>query len=349
MDAETKHIWTLRALNAGLTGKTVRYDRDELAMLRQEICGIQFMNPLGLAAGFDKYARAVPAYERIGLGFAELGSVTPLPQPGNPRPRMHKLWADQAMINHMGLNNPGYTEFFKSIENARPQLKNLPIIVNLAKGKDQTDPAADYVNGLKTCAGRADMVVLNLSCPNVTNFKNLQDPDQATPILEAIATARHKNDITEPVFVKIGPDLKDDHLQTLITLCMQTCINGIVATNLTHHRPANLKTKNLPEHGGLSGPPLRDQSTQVIGKIYQMSNGRLPVIGVGGISNAQDAYDKIRAGASLLELYTAIAYKGFEVVPEIVVGLANLLKNDSFTHISAAIGADHKAVERLAS
>ncbi len=349
MDSESKHIWTLRALNAGLIGKTVHYDRDELAMLRQDICGVKFPNPLGLAAGFDKFARAVPAFERIGMGFAELGSVTPLAQPGNPRPRMHRLDADKAMINHMGLNNPGYGEFFKRIEKTRPTLKSMPIIVNLAKGKDQTDPAADYVHGVKTCAGRADMVVLNLSCPNVTGFKNLQDPDQAGPILKEIANVRNKEELNEPVFVKIGPDLKDENLQQLINLCLETGINGIVATNLTHNRPESLQTKNLPEHGGLSGPPLRDQATDVIGKIYKVSGGKLPIIGVGGISTAQDAYAKIRTGANLLELYTAIVYHGFEVIPAIISGLAELLKRDGYTHISQAVGTNHKSIEKIAS
>lgn len=335
MDAEILHRWHLRGLALGLGGRANDLREERLA---QELCGIRFPNPVGLAAGYDKYAVAVPAFERLGFGFVELGSVTPLPQPGNPRPRMHRLGADKAMINHMGLNNPGYDVFIDRVRKAERSLTRMPVAVNLAKGKAQEDPAADYVNGVKTFEDIADLIVLNLSCPNVTGFKNLQDPDEAENILRSVRAARTEGAFETPVFVKIGPDLPAEKLERLTGLCIDHGMEGIVATNLTHARPDSLKTRPLPEKGGLSGPPMRDQATKTIANVYRFSGGKLIIAGIGGISSAGDAYAKIRAGASLIELYTGLVYHGMGLVSDIVNGLDALLERDGFRHVSEAVG-----------
>ncbi len=338
MDSETIHKLHLQGLALGLGVKSPKLEE---SCLEQEICGVRFPNPLGLAAGYDKYAVAVTAFEKLGFGFAELGSVTPKTQLGNPRPRMHRLAADKAMINHMGLNNPGYEVLLKRVEAAQKKLKRMPVVINLAKGKDQEDPAADYLNGLKFFEAAADMMVLNFSCPNVTGFKNLQDPEEAEKILKAVSKHRRQERLKTPVFVKIGPDLAADHLEELTGLCVQYEMEGIVAVNLTHDRPASLKTKELPEHGGLSGPPMRDMATRTISQVYEYSKGALVIIGVGGIASAEDAYEKIRAGASLLELYTGLVYHGMGAVGDIVNGLNKLLEQDGFSNISEAVGSGH--------
>jgi len=345
MDAETRHKLLLRKLSWRLkVGLIPNFEKSCLfPELTQSFFGTQFHTPVGLAAGYDKYAVAVPAFEKIGFGFVELGSVTPLPQQGNPRPRMYRLPLDEAMVNRMGLNNPGYDVFFPRVRLAQSRLSRMPVMVNLAKGNASTDPADDYEAGVQRCEGIADCVVLNLSCPNVTGFKNLQDPEMAGNILKRIARIRQQKALKTPVFVKIGPDLTDAHLKALVTLCLESGIDGIVATNLTHERPDSMKTARSlqPEQGGLSGPPMEELATNTIRKIYELSKGDLVIIGVGGIHSAASAYAKIRAGASLVELYTALVYKGFRLIPEIAQGLVTLLKKDGFSHISQAVGADH--------
>jgi dihydroorotate dehydrogenase len=328
----------LHRLGWGLGGRAGSLQED---LVRQKILGVDFPNPVGLAAGYDKYGLAIPAFERLGFGFIEAGSVTPIPQIGNSRPRMHRLKADRAMINHMGLNNPGHEALLRRIRNARKKLSRMPVIINLAKGKDQEDPAADYLRGIKVFKDDADMIVLNFSCPNVTGFKNLQDPEEAENILKKVRDLRAGEDIGTPVFVKIGPDLPPEKLEALTVMCVDYGIEGIVAVNLTHDRPAGLKTKKLPEQGGLSGPPMKDLATKTISDVYRYSGGKLVITGVGGIANATDAYEKIRAGASLLELYTALVYSGTGLVAEIVNGLDLLLRRDGFKHISEAVGSGH--------
>ncbi len=337
VDAETLHKLHLKRLSLGLFKKAAPQNYKALS---QNILGLNFINPVGLAAGYDKYAQAVPAFERLGFGFAELGSVTPLEQPGNPRPRMHCLKADKAMINHMGLNNPGFDAFSERVQTHRASLKYMPVFVNLAKGKAQEDTAADYLAGLERFEKHADAIVLNLSCPNVTGFKNMQDIEIAGPVLGKVRNLRAEKNLKTPVLVKIGPDLAADDLEAFVNLITEAGIEGIVATNLTHARPESLKTRPLPEKGGLSGPPMRAQATKTIAEIYRLTQGKLVIIGVGGIAGAQDAYDKIRAGASLIELYTGLVYHGMGLAAEIASGLDALLKRDGFAHISEAVGAD---------
>jgi dihydroorotate dehydrogenase len=335
MDFETIHKLHLLKLSMGLGGRAPSMDETRL---RQNILGLDFANPLGLAAGYDKYSVAVKAFEDLGFGFVELGSISPLPQQGNPRPRMHKLSADRAMINHMGLNNPGHAITLERVRKARSKLSRMKVAVNLVKGRDQEEPALDYVSGMKALHEVADLFVLNLSCPNVTSCKNLQDPEESEKILIEVSKCRKQDGIKVPVFIKIGPDLPPDKLEKLTGLCVDHGIDGIVAVNLTHDRPKSLKTRNLPEKGGLSGPPMRSLATKTVSQIYKYSGGKLVIIGIGGISNAEDAYEKIKAGASLLEFYTGLVYHGMGLTHEIATGLDRLLERDGFANIAEATG-----------
>jgi len=338
-DAETRHKLHLKRLALGIGVKRPDLKEDRLG---QTILGQDFANPLGIAAGYDKYSVALRPLDKLGFAFEEIGSATPLAQKGNPRPRMHNLKADKAMINHMGLNNPGYDTTMARIVKAKPNLARMKIVVNLAKVTTQEDPAADYVNGVGYFEEIADWIVLNFSCPNVTGFKNLQDPEMAEPILQQVADRRAKENLKTPALVKIGPDLKDEGLQALIDLCIKYGIQGIVACNLTHKRPDSMLTKKQPEKGGLSGPPMRDFATDTISRVYKAAGGKLVIVGLGGISSAEDAYEKIRAGSNLLEIYTGLVYHGMGLAADIINGLNDLLERDGYANIADAVGADHK-------
>lgn len=309
-------------------------------MLQTQVCGLSVSNPVGLAAGLDKSATAVAALSSLGFGFIEVGTVTPRPQPGNPRPRVFRLPADRALINRLGFNNDGSSAVAQRLHGAR---RTIPVGANLGKNADTPLSKAldDYRQGLEALYEVADYFVVNVSSPNTAGLRDLQESQRLSDLLTALhlhnqALARQRQMPPRPLLVKIAPDLSSNELDDVIEVVQGVPLHGIVATNTTLARQG-LSTI-IAEPGGLSGHPLRQRSTEVIRHLFERSQGRLPIIGVGGIFSAQDAYEKIRAGASLVQIYTGLIYEGPILTRHINAGLVRLLQRDGFTHVSEAVG-----------
>jgi dihydroorotate dehydrogenase len=312
--------------------------------LQQTIWGYNFPNPVGLAAGFDKDGIAAGIWPYLGFGFAELGTVTYYDQPGNPQPRLFRLPADQAALNRMGFNNLGSAVLAERLAARQGQLPGNPIGINLGKSKitEEQDAAADYVGSFKLLQAYGDYFVINVSSPNTPGLRNLQNVELLNPILAQIQQVNQGN---KPLLVKIAPDLAWEDIELIVKVAQQNQLAGIIATNTTINR-AGLKTQTLAatgrlladEAGGISGAPVRDRSTAVIRFIYQVSQGQLPIIGVGGIFSAADAWDKITAGASLVQVYTGWTYQGPWLVSRILAGLITELERAGLDHISQAVG-----------
>ncbi len=341
IDPETSHRLAIAALKSGILPAPAAAPTDPA--LAQDLWGRKFANPLGLAAGFDKSAEAVDALERWGFGFIEIGSVTPRPQPGNPRPRLFRLGSDKAVINRMGFNNDGVAVVADRLRRRRGR----GIIgVNLGINKDTDDANADYRLGISGLASVADYLVVNVSSPNTPGLRALQGRETLRGLLEVVMEARDKaihgdnGTAPPPVLLKISPDLTDRDKADIATVAVQSGIDGLIATNTTVERPAGLGDPQRNEAGGLSGRPLFAPSTRVLSEMYRLTGGKLPLVGVGGVASAADAYAKIRAGASLVQLYSALIYQGPELPGRIVGGLPRLLKADGFDTITEAIGAD---------
>ena len=338
MEPETLHhvaIWSTRYHMAP------RLPSYENPVLESTVLGQTFPNPIGLAAGFDKNAIAVNALQRQGFGFVEVGSVTPRPQPGNPRPRLFRLTLDRAVINRMGFNNDGHAAVVQRIKR-RKHMR--PVGVNLGKNKDSTDAVADYVAGIKTFAPFADYLVINVSSPNTPGLRALQGKEPLTEILEAAMetlTAFEASD-RPPLFLKIAPDLSEAEQEDVAQVALSAGVDGLIATNTTLSRPDRLRDHRRMEEGGLSGRPLFDLSTQVLSNLYRLTGGQIPIIGSGGIGDGETAYAKIKAGASLLQVYTAFIYEGPGLLNQIKRDLAVRLRADGFKSITEAIGADHR-------
>ncbi|MGF1594537.1 MAG: quinone-dependent dihydroorotate dehydrogenase [Kiloniellaceae bacterium] len=337
LDPETAHGLTLWALRRGLAPRVAAPDDPVLAC---ELWGLTFANPLGLAAGFDKDARVMAAMLGLGFGFVEVGSVTPRPQPGNPKPRIFRLPEDGAVINRLGFNNAG-------MEAARARLAAFreagpargPVGVNLGKNKDSA-AAGDYVLGAAALGPLADYLVVNVSSPNTPGLRALQGRAKLEELLGRVLAALP--DPAPPLLVKIAPDLTAEDKADIAAVALSLGISGLIATNTTIARPADLKAAARTEAGGLSGRPLFGLSTAVLGDLYRLTEGKIPLIGVGGIASGADAYRKIRAGASLVQLYTGLVYGGPALVGRIKTELARLLREDGFASVSAAVGADHR-------
>jgi len=292
------------------------------ARLRQELFGLTFPNPVGLAAGFDKNAVGLALWPALGFGFVEVGTVTPRAQPGNDKPRLFRLPEHLAVINRMGFNNDGATRIARRLA---PQ--TIPVGVNL--GKQKTTPleraGEDYVALLRMLAGKADFFVINISSPNTPGLRRLQERE----FLDGLLDQTHAD---APLLLKLSPDLTFDQLDDALELVQKHQLAGVVATNTTLDHPT-------PPEGGLSGAPLRARATACIRHIYRQTRGRLPIIGVGGIFTAEDAYEKIKAGASLVEVWTGMIYEGPGIVHAIHRGLVRLLERDGFSSLSQAVGA----------
>lgn len=347
LDPETAHGLTLRALRAGLVpSQPVDQPGDEGACLRVTLWGRSFPNPIGLAAGFDKNGEVPDAMLGQGFGFVEIGSVTPKPQPGNPQPRLFRLTEDAAAINRMGFNNQG-------LEAVAARLAQRPrrgiVGANLGKNKTTEDAAADYELGAAALAGVADYLVINVSSPNTPGLRALQGRDQLESLVgrsrAALNAAVADPAKRPPLLLKIAPDLAADDLADIAQVALEGgALDGLIVSNTTIVRAPSLRSRHRGETGGLSGRPLFESSTQVLREMYRLTEGRLPIIGVGGIESGADAYAKIRAGASLLQLYTAMIFHGPAVVTRIKRELAALLRRDGFSTLSAAVGADHNKV-----
>lgn len=332
IDAEAAHGLALRALKSGLTPGD---GRDDPRSLRVGIWGRHLPNPIGLAAGFDKNAEVADAMLNLGFGVVEIGSVTPKPQAGNPRPRLFRLAEDRGVINRMGFPGQG-------LEAARSRLATRPrrgfVGVNVGANKDSTDRAADYVTGCVALAPYADYLVCNVSSPNTPGLRNLQGHTELAGLLKRVQDAIAAKPV--PLVVKIAPDATDDDLDDIVAVCRELKLDGIIVGNTTLSRPASLQSPRRNEAGGLSGAPLTALSTEVLRKTAQRVEGQFPLIGCGGVGSGADAYAKIRAGATLVQLYSAMVFEGPPLIRRIKDELAALLARDGFSSVENAIGAD---------
>jgi dihydroorotate dehydrogenase len=333
-DAETAHHLTVRMLKAGL-GPRVNIDNSRLGT---GIAGLSFPNPLGLAAGFDKNAEAPNAILDLGFGFVEVGAVTPRPQPGNPSPRVFRLRDDAAVINRYGFNNDGLAAVARRLR-ARTHIGVLG--VNLGANKDSEDRAEDYVQGVNTLAGEVDFFTVNVSSPNTPGLRSLQGKAALESLMERVLAARDLAASGTPVFLKVAPDLTDEDKTDIADTAKTMALDGLIISNTTIDRPSTLRSANAKEAGGLSGKPLFAPSTKLLREFYSVLNGAVPLIGVGGISSARDAYEKILAGASLVQLYTALIYEGPSLPSRILKDLPAFLDADGFEEITQAVGAAH--------
>jgi dihydroorotate dehydrogenase len=318
--------------------------------LHQNLWGLSFPNPLGLAAGFDKNGLGAGVWDSFGFGFAEVGAVTLEAQPGNPKPRLFRLPDDRAALNRMGANNLGAETLAATLEASwQRQARRIPIGINLCKSKNTPleNAPEDYLGSFRFLVDRADYFVVNVSSPNTPGLRSLQSGEQLDKIL---ATLQAENKGRKPLLVKISPDLENEDIKTILDLAKTYELSGIVATNTTTWR-SNLKTRVLKETGkplteeagGISGLPIRERSTEVIRFIYRETGGKLPIIGIGGIFSIEDAWEKITAGASLLQVYTGWLYQGPWMVPTVLKGLGNKLTEKGYTPISEAVGSEHRS------
>lgn len=327
-DPETAHGLSIQALNAGLGPKTGPFTSDRL---RTTVAGLDLPNPIGLAAGFDKNATALHALSGTGFGFLEVGAATPRPQDGNPKPRLFRLTEDAAVINRFGFNNQGM-EVIEARLSARP--KGV-IGLNLGANKDSDDRAADFAKVLTHCGAHLDFATVNVSSPNTEKLRDLQGKAALAALLAGVMEANAALDRPLPIFLKIAPDLDEAALDDVASVADASGISAVIATNTTLDR-TGLHSKHAGEMGGLSGQPLFEKSTRILAQLSTRTN--LPLIGVGGVGSAEQAYAKIRAGASAVQLYTALVFGGISLPDEIARGLDALLEKDGFTSIADAVG-----------
>jgi dihydroorotate dehydrogenase len=344
LDAERAHDLTMAALGHPLMLRALKLavHVPRVETLRQQVLGLGFENPIGLAAGLDKQGTAARAWAALGFGFAEIGTVTPRPQPGNPRPRLFRLRADRAIINRFGFNSAGASGVARNLAAILPS--PIPIGINLGRNRDTPNERAadDYARVVERLHPFADYVVVNVSSPNTAGLRDLQEGRALRALIERVVT--HVHEVTTraiPVLVKVSPDAAPADLLHSVDAAIEGGAAGIVATNTTLSR-AGLKadTRLAAEAGGLSGAPLRAAATESCRLIFRHLDGRVPVVGVGGIFTADQAYERIRAGASLVQLYTALVYEGPGVIGRLVRGLGELLARDGFSNVREAIGAD---------
>jgi dihydroorotate dehydrogenase len=332
VDPERAHGLSLRALQAGLVPLPGVITSARLAT---SVAGLALPNPVGLAAGYDKNAVALAPLSRSGFGFIEVGAATPRPQPGNPQPRLFRLTEDRAAINRFGFNNEGAEAI--GVRLAARQRGAVPVGLNLGANKDSTDRAADFARVLALCGPHVDFATVNVSSPNTERLRDLQGRAALTALLAGVMETRAGLARKIPVFLKIAPDLTSDELAEIAEVALGSGLAGIIATNTTLSREG-LKSANAGQAGGLSGAPLFEKSTRVLAQLSKLTEGKLPLIGVGGIASAEDAYTKIRVGASAVQIYTAMVYQGLSLAAEVARGLERLLQQDGFASVAEAVG-----------
>jgi dihydroorotate dehydrogenase len=355
LDPERAHDLTMTSLR--LPGMTQLLSSARgtatAAILRQRVFDLDFPNPLGLAAGLDKQGTAVAAWDAMGFGFAEVGTVTPRPQPGNPKPRLFRLPEDAAVINRFGFNSAGADAVAGNLrkwgpENdvGRPTLRSRPhclLGINVGRNKDTANDQAidDYVRTIEPLRPFADYFVVNVSSPNTAGLRALQSDTTLRPLLEQCVTAARNRDRQVPVLVKVSPDMTDDDLRRAVDAAVEGGAAGVIATNTTTSRERlRTRTAVVGETGGLSGAPLRHAANAACRVLFKHLGHRVPIVGVGGIASADDAYERIRSGATLVQVYTALIYEGPGLAARIIDGLAERLARDGFTRIGDAIGTD---------
>jgi dihydroorotate dehydrogenase len=338
-DPEAAHGLALKALRHGLAGCDRQHDDPALAVTA---LGLNFRNPIGLAAGFDKDAVAVGALAKLGFGFIEVGTLTPRPQQGNERPRIFRLSEDRAVINRLGFNNQGLVAGLARLSSARASSSAgtaVPIGINLGINKLDADPERDYPALVRAASAFADYLVINVSSPNTPGLRDLQAEDRLRSILAAVAVAVPHG---PPLLVKLAPDLADAALAAVVETCIAGGVQGLIVSNTTITRPSGLRSPQAAQTGGLSGEPLFARSTAMLARAYLLAAGRIVLIGVGGVRSGRDAMAKLRAGATLVQLYTALTYAGPALIPRIKAELASELRAAGFTCVADAVGTGAK-------
>ncbi len=343
MDPEAAHRMTIAALKFGLVPGDAAPDDPVLAT---DVFGIAFPNPIGLAAGFDKDAEVPDAMLGLGFGFAEAGTVTPRPQPGNDGKRLFRLSEDEAVINRFGFNSRGLVSFTDRLKDRKRAGRKGIVGANVGKNRETVDAAADYVAGVEAVAGLADYIVVNLSSPNTPGLRALQARAEMEALVTRVLEARNRGapdgPRLPPILAKVGPDLTEQELRDIADVVTKNGVDGLIIGNTTIDRPSHLKSTDRTAQGGLSGKPLMPKATACLAAMYQYSGGKIPIIGCGGVASGADAYAKIKAGASLVQLYSALVFHGPALVTRIKQELAALLKADGFKSVAEAVGADYR-------
>lgn len=330
LDSETAHRLTVEALKLSPARPP-----SPAGALASEVAGITFPNPLGMAAGFDKDAEVPDALFGLGFGFVEVGSITPLPQAGNPKPRLFRLPEDRAVINRMGFNNGGCEAALARLERRKGRAGVLGI--NIGANKDSTDRVADYALMTRAMAPHATYLAVNISSPNTPGLRALQDEGALTGLLDAVLEARGEHG--PPVFLKVAPDLEPGDIDAIARIALDRQLGALIVSNTTITRPP-LASRHAGETGGLSGAPLRDLALQRVRDFRRATGGAIPLVGVGGIATAEDAWARVRAGASLVQLYSAMVFAGPGLPRRIVHGMEHLMRRDGFSTIAEAVGTE---------
>jgi dihydroorotate dehydrogenase len=334
LDPETTHDLAIKSLKFNYLPRKMFEVEDE-QILNIELLGKNFPNPIGLAAGFDKSGEVYNSLLKFGFGFIEIGTVTPLKQFGNPKPRIFRLEDDGALINRLGFNNDGI-EIIKN--RIKSEKKKGVVGINIGPNKNTKDQKNDFCIGLKNFFDIADYITVNISSPNTEGLRDFHDQEKLEDLLLALNKIKSENKINIPLLLKISPDIKDNHISEIADTAIKNDISGIILTNTTNSNKDKLISDFKKEEGGLSGEPLQQISTNMIKKFYKQLNGKIPIIGVGGVNSGKSAYEKIIAGASLLQLYTGLVYKGPSIVKNIKKELIQILKVEGLNNIKDAIG-----------
>ncbi|MEH6403997.1 MAG: quinone-dependent dihydroorotate dehydrogenase [Sneathiella sp.] len=341
LDPEKAHNLSLLGLKTGMI-RPVKTNADPV--LSSTVFGLDFPNPVGLSAGYDKNGDVLDGLLGLGFGFVEAGSVTPQPQAGNPKPRIFRLEEDEAVINRLGFNNKGLSAAVRNFSRKR---RAGIVGANLGANKNSGDRIGDYVTGLKLLAPLADYITVNISSPNTPGLRALQGKGELEELLGRVMDAR--NDLTAegggavPLLLKIAPDLTDEDKADIASVAIATSLDGLIITNTTITRPESLQNNHKGETGGLSGKPLKNLSLTLLKEMYQATDGSVPLVGVGGIGSAEDAYERILGGASLVQFYSAMVYEGPYLAQKMAVGLAALLKANGYSNVADAVGAAHRS------
>jgi dihydroorotate dehydrogenase len=343
LDAEIAHNLAINFLKfcpktASLLSLNRNYEN-----LHTRLWNIDFTNPIGMAAGFDKNAEVALTLEKFGFGFVECGTVTPLEQVGNDRPRIFRLEEDKAIINRLGFNNLGAENFAKNIEQINQKIQ-IPLGINIGKNKDTQDALFDYLPLLDKFYEQASYITVNISSPNTKNLRDLQNENYLDGFLSEIMIKKrvlqNSSNKNKPVLLKVAPDLSISEQEKIAAIVIKNQVDGMIISNTTIDRDLNLKSSQSNETGGLSGVPLLKKSNETLKNFYKFTEGKIPLIGVGGISSAEDAYEKIKCGASLVQIYSAFIYQGFGLVEKIKSDLSKILERDGFENISEAVGVE---------
>lgn len=348
LDPERAHGLAIRGMSLGLAARQVN---DRWPKLSLNLAGLNLPNPLGLSAGFDKNAEALPGLRKLGFGWIEIGTVTPRPQVGNPKPRIFRLRQDRAIINRLGFNNKGLEAATRRL--AQRKRHDGVIGANIGANRDASDPVLDYVTCLNSLYPHVDYFTINVSSPNTPGLRDLQGKDRLLRLLSTLMASREDlfRDCGEkkPLFLKIAPDLAHEDEADIAEVAMAQGLDGLIIANTTIDRPSDLIGSSKAEGGGLSGRPLFERSTAQIARFRDLTGGRLPLIGVGGIDSGDRAYAKIKAGASALQLYTGFIYGGPALIPTILDGLNTCLERDGYQHLLEAVGAGDTRDHRIQS